>query len=134
MAHCSRRARASRIRVPPLLALVECPLGIGHGAFEIAAIEFQQPAIDVHGADSAVMPVPGVDFEGLGEVGPRVRAETLHGGARGAGSILFGPLSRRTTVNSVFSPAGAAAAAAAAGAAAAATGAAAETPTWTRGP
>ena len=42
--------------------------------------------------------------------------------------ILFGPLSGRTTVNSVFSSAGAAAAAAAAGAAAAATGAAAETP------
>ena len=41
--------------------------------------------------------------------------------------ILFGPLSRRTTVNSVFSSAGAAAAAAAAGAAAAATGAAADT-------
>ena len=73
--------------VAPLLSLAEGRGGIGDGAFQIAAIEVEQSRIDVHGADSAVLSVAGIDLERRGELGAGIGAQALDFRSPGAGGL-----------------------------------------------
>src|ERR1017187_5331238 len=73
--------------VAPIFSLAECSGGIGDGGFHIAAIQMEQSRIDVHGADPAVLPVSGVDFERRGEMVSRQPAQALDLSSPDAGSL-----------------------------------------------